>query len=277
MKKISFFIIICIVLIGIGVFTMVYGNDRVYSRNIIKLIDNNQIEELTNYLNNKNNVNEKPFVFDLDRTNYSPLTYAAFIGNVEAVEVLLEHGADVNNINATNDTSPLIASLQKAYKFNPNRIIIANLLIASGADINYRDRGGNGDNAVTAAIIPLTSNDPETEKIEQYDFVVGLIDKGANFEINCDYGNILAKAAAYNNELLTNYLVNIVGIDINIVDLNNYSPLMYAVKYEALDTVRNLVFLGATLTVTSNEGKTAIDIAYENNNSEIIDILNGEA
>ena len=277
MKKISFCIIICIVLIGIGAFTMVYGNDRGYSRNIIKFIDNNQIEELKNYLNSKKNVNEKPYFFDLDRTNYPPLTYAAFIGNVEAVEVLLEHGADVNNINATNDTSPLIASLQKAYEFNPNRILIAEILIENGADINYRDRGGKGDNAVTAAIVPLTSADPEQEKIEQYDFIVGLIDKGANYDINCDYGNILAKAAAYNNELLTNYLVNIIGFDINIVDLNNYSPLMYAVKYNALDTVRNLVFLGASVTIVSNEGKTAIDIANDNNNSEIIDILNDYA
>jgi len=270
MKKWFFLLFAFIVFIG-GVFAIFsYTNSFGYSRHIIVLIDNNQMDDLSVYLKKNGNIDSKPYVFDIDRTNFPPLTYAAKVGNFEAVKLLLDHGADVNNTEGTNGTSPLLASLSLSYTFNPDRIEIAQYLIDHGAEINYRDRNGYGNNAISATLMPLSSPPNEEQEECQYDFIQYLVDEGAEYQINCTYGNLLSKSAAYNNVSVVDYLINELGMSIDIVDSSGCSPLMYAVENGSLDAVRYLINQGAEKNLINEDGKTALDIAQEKGNVLII-------
>lgn len=49
---------------------------------------------------------ETPFHYDLDSDNMTPLHFAANLGNVKVIELLVKHGADVNAVDGYN-TTPL--------------------------------------------------------------------------------------------------------------------------------------------------------------------------
>jgi len=63
------------------------------------------------------------------------LTYNASRDMTEAIEVLLEYGADVNAKNADGNTPLHIAGLTSARE-------VVNLLVSHGADINTRNLDG---------------------------------------------------------------------------------------------------------------------------------------
>lgn len=276
MKK-KLVIVLAIIIFVLAGFTInIYSNNFHYARAINGFIDNDDIESLELYLSKNGNIDSKPNMFDFDRTNFPPLTYASYLGDIEAVNLLLNHGSNVNNINSTNNTSAIIATLSKAYKYNENRVVIAELLFENGADINYRDRNGNGENAVTMVVITITDEDEDREKQEQYLLFKTLVENGGNYEINCTYGNILAKAAAYDNELIINYLVTDLDFNIDIESTNDYTPLMFAVEHNSLSAVIELVNLGADISLTNIEGKSAYDIAVENNYTDIISFFEVE-
>lgn len=75
-------------------------------------------------------VEEKQDVDSRDNVLNTPLHYAAKAGHIEAVEWLLDHGADINALNANDDTplhsvrhsSPHSAS-------NPSKISPFNILL----------------------------------------------------------------------------------------------------------------------------------------------------
>jgi len=155
MRKTLMIILDLIIFILGGFMINMYNNNFHYARTINSYIEIGDIESLELYLSKNGNIDSKPYMFDLESMFFSPLTYASYIGNLEVVNLLLNQGADVNNINSTNNTSAIIAALSKAYKYNENRIVIAELLFENGANINYRDRNGNGENAVTMFILRL--------------------------------------------------------------------------------------------------------------------------
>lgn len=67
------------------------------------------------------------------RTGYSPLHSAARHGDVELVELLIEHGADVNAANRNFALTPLHMAV------DDGRINVASVLISNGADVNATD------------------------------------------------------------------------------------------------------------------------------------------
>lgn|GEM_PF-4617429 len=69
-------------------------------------------------------------------------------------------------------------------------------------------------------------------------------------------------------ELLLKY-----GADPNIQDSHGMTALMYAVQKSDIDAVRQLLGKGANLSLKNNEGKEAIQIAEDLNNTEIVEIL----
>jgi ankyrin repeat protein len=65
------------------------------------------------------------------------------------------------------------------------------------------------------------------------------------------------------------------GCDINAADSNGRTPLMYAVRYQRPTAVRLLLERGANEKLKDKSGLTALDLAKQFGNKEIINRLMG--
>ncbi|MBT4108988.1 MAG: ankyrin repeat domain-containing protein, partial [Pelagibacterales bacterium] len=63
------------------------------------------------------------------------------------------------------------------------------------------------------------------------------------------------------------------GVDVNRLDANKLTPLMWASAYGHKDVVLYLLSKNAKIENKDNQGKTAIDYALENNHKEVYEIL----
>lgn len=88
----------------------------------------------------------KQQINDTELSGYTPLHVAASNGNVQAVEMLLKAGADVNALTSLLNT-PLIESFPVSSKLSRDLINrhtrIVELLINAGSDVNARNQQGN--------------------------------------------------------------------------------------------------------------------------------------
>jgi len=73
----------------------------------------------------------------------------------------------------------------------------------------------------------------------------------------------------------SDYIENLykMGADLNFKNKEGFTPLMEAVIYGNFNSVQKLVELGADITVEDNEGKTAIDLAEDKGYKNIADYL----
>jgi ankyrin repeat protein len=74
-----------------------------------------------------------------DKDQVTPLQRAAMAGHVEAVRVLLAHGADVNAVDAMFSASPLVWAVEGRRHAAPgaDHVGVARLLIAAGAPLDW--------------------------------------------------------------------------------------------------------------------------------------------
>ena len=226
-----------------------------------------------------------------DHKSY-PLHYAAYYGNPEAIELLVNAGADVSAKNAYGNM-PIYDALLK-----PTNV---EALIRLGSNVN--DRNLEGDTPLHR----LTSvwNNKEIEVIEQ------LLEAGANVNEKTDHGSTpFGLAIAFKNhkkvlEVLLSYGADITidgkgefvtdsnlhtassllsdsdilqllidsGLEVNIVGTNGGTPLHNVIKShtsisidfgkKAFDTVKFLIENGADTSIKNDFGETALDLASE--------------
>ena len=75
--------------------------------------------------------------------------------------------------------------------------------------------------------------------------------------------------------MMVKYLIESMNVDMNMQDIVcENTLLMWAVKYDYYNVVKYLIDNNANLEIVNNENKTAMDIALENNNEAIIELLN---
>ena len=263
-KFLLVFFIICISLLMFGC-----TNNYKYSQKINTAIEDDNFELFCSLLEKGKNFDSRPYFMGLDRVNLPPLHYACNLGKYEYVEKLIEYGADVNNTNHPIKLTPLMITLNRS--INKDKFKIANLLIESGADINIEVYSFTAiDYVFTQNIINYDEN---TEKLE-FEFAKYLIDKGASIENN-NLGNLIFIASRANNLMMVKYLIESMNVDMNMQDkVCENTPLMWAVKYDCYNVVKYLIDNNANLEIKNNENKTAVDIALENNNEAIIELLN---
>jgi ankyrin repeat protein len=169
-------------------------------------------------------VNEK------DKRGSTPLMHAAAFGSIEAMRILLVHGADVNARNDFGATALMwaIGDQEKA-----------RLLVANGADVNARSKMGKTPLLLAAA------NDGASGTVKL------LLDHGAAMAVRDDMQSTALLAAAYANDLATIRLLLDRGDAVNEHSANGMTPLMRAAQNGNLKAVEWLLARRADVNAVS--------------------------
>ena len=264
-KKIKY-ILVLLIFLCINITCGCYIVDCKYSEELIQTINEDDEVRFEYLISKKGNLDSKPYVFGIDRVNLPPLHYACKMGKYEYVVKLIAAGADVNNVNHPIKFTPLMVTLDSN---NENKFEIARYLVESGADVNIEVAG-------TTAIEQVFTYNPDNQDIsikEEYEFALYLINNGADIELGT-LGNVVFAAARTNNVLMVKHLIENMQVDINMQDLIvGNTPLMWAVKIDCYDVVKYLLDKGANIELVNKDGKTARDIALENVNYKILELL----
>jgi ankyrin repeat protein len=166
-----------------------------------------------------------------DNRQITPLMYAAEIGSVDAMKMLIDRGADVNAQNAFGSTA-LMWSVSEPAKVR--------LLLDHGAQVNTVAKSGR-----TGLIIAAFTN-PSAE-------VVGLLlKKGAKVSVMDERHVTPLSAATFGNDTATVRLLLDAGADIETQDtFIGLTPLMNAAGNRNVEAVKLLLAKGAKVNAVS--------------------------
>ncbi|HEY5604157.1 MAG TPA: ankyrin repeat domain-containing protein [Gammaproteobacteria bacterium] len=215
---------------------------------------------------------------------YTTLMNAARNGDTEAVRKMLDLGAEADQKTSRGKTALMLAA---AGGYTDT----VKLLVDRGADINTRD---NYD--TTAIIAAATAGHEETSAaLMAYgadpmfkDTSGGSALNNATFfghsetvltilalipELPADAGNeLLLLAAGLGHEKIAAALLD-KGVSVNALGIKDRTPLMAATAFNKPQLVKLLLGKGADTTITDTEGFTALQIAENKGNLEIISLL----
>ena len=236
--------------------------------------------------------------------NYTALIIASSIGDqaLEVVQYLISKGANVNNnTNYERNTALMQASksdnpssliiqclgenganfdledrycqtaLMQACIIGDNAKPVVEACIKAGANINYESMWGN--TALSCASINV---DPSLSIIQC------LIDNGANINLQNKYHGDTTLMQFFNYPYLSQkpQLSNLIYLienraNVNLQNTQGYTALMYASLYgiNINEYIKVLIQAGAILDLQNNDGHSALYIAKENNNKDILFLL----
>ncbi len=208
----------------------------------------------------------------------TPLMAALSIGSVDSARLLLERGADVHARDAIGRTPMTVA-----ITYCPTAI---KMLLSYGVDINEQTRFGSP--LLTAARYQLLYPQMSVRSSrgvnllmrneKKYNAVRILLENGADPNTrDSEMRNALMVMSLENRhgqvvELIGETLIK-AGCDINAVDSNGRTPLIYAVRAENAWAVRLLLKHGADIDISDHNGFTALDYTKNSENEEIKRIL----
>eukprot|EP00057_Strongylocentrotus_purpuratus_P022843 XP_011677317.1 PREDICTED: tankyrase-2-like [Strongylocentrotus purpuratus] len=192
-----------------------------------------QLAELQQLLNEMDPADRADSVSEHDTKNYSALHYAAGIDNLCMVKLLVQHGADVDDVGEA-DLRPLhlaagakkdpakVESAKRISRLPDGGVVI--FLLSKNADVNAEDSRGR----TPLHIATLQGN---TEAVVQ----------------------ILSKS----------------DTELNKADKRNTTPLLLACLYGKIDIAILLINKGADLTVYDDNYDTTLHIAFSEGNKKI--------
>lgn len=215
---------------------------------------------------------------------FTALMNAARNGDTEAVIHMIDLGAELNQKTSKGKTAVMLAA---AGGFTD----VVKVLVDRGADYDVRD---NYD--TTALIAAATAGHPETAvALVEYgadptfkdtsggsalsnatffghtEVVLAILNKMK--ELPAPVGNeLLLLAAGLGHEKIAAALIE-KGIDVNARGVKNRTPLMAAAAFNKIGLVRLLLDKGADAKATDDDGTTALQVASNKSNQEIISLL----
>ena len=172
------------------------------------------------------------------------------------VEFLLASGAKIDAENNYQQT-PL------HYACAHGQLSIVNTLIKHGADVNYKDDGGET---------------PLFDSIDGFDnhfpvVLQELVAHGADPQARSESGEtLLFKAAWHDNSPATAALLRL-GLDSNARDVWGRTPLMEAAITGSLDCMKLLLAHGANVKLADEDGMTALHFAINRREPPVIEAL----
>ena len=175
--------------------------------------------------------------------------------SIEVLLAIINHGADINATNMNNETALMIACQME----NKDTI---NALLSAGADPNVTD--SNGDTCLCCA----ARNDCCTEVLQV------IISHGGDVNATGkDNRPALMIACKKGNKDATNLLLS-AGADPNLPDGNGATCIHYAVCEGCCkDMLSTVVNHGADINATSNKNVTSLMLACEKGNMDAINVL----
>ncbi|WP_258018655.1 ankyrin repeat domain-containing protein, partial [Brachyspira hampsonii] len=198
-------------------------------------------------IENKANINVE------DSNGLSPLTIAVMNNDVELTKLLIANKANLSVV--TKDGESLIE-----YAINNDNVDLLQILVENGADINYA-----GISSYTPLMIAAKSGAENITRI--------LLTQKVDLNAVDKYGDTALHIASGYSKLPIVRMLLEKKPNLNIQDQDGDTPLHKAVNSGNVDIVSELVLSGADVLVRNNRGKYPIDIARDNNNSAIFEIL----
>lgn len=193
------------------------------------------------------------------------LDYAISYHNTKTIYYLLEHGADPNQV-LDYGTDFYINPLLTNYSYYDQTEDLPGLIkafIHHGAKIDF------------SVLSNLCSSGIDTSCFKELCQI--LLDHCSNINDIDPYGNTILHELLYqfrsddeNQTILFDKLLNVKGIDINLYNDNNHSPLYYACRYATVRVVKQLLEAGANPDASVWEAATD---ACNQNNSEVLNYL----
>lgn len=271
--KILFVVISLIVGMAI-IGSVLFYNNQFYTQRVLNAIEQEDITRLKELMRSPlGNLNAKPvlWIFEVlgEKNEPTPLEAACKAGNLEIVKILLENGANVNYTHwdrSRNQGSPLTNA---AGSLSDERLHVIKLLIQYGADVNYENSAGN--DALSCAVYA------SSERYDTIEIIEYLEQKGINIykKYPENDNTLLHKACECDSLLVIQYLINHRGFDVNAVNADGDTPLIYFLRFASnrkKETLETLILLGADVEIRNKDGKTAYDYAVERH-PEFVEIL----
>jgi ankyrin repeat protein len=202
------------------------------------------------------------------------LCSAAWYGDLEMVQLLLNLEADVNDrgfgnwtprYNASQGPGPGISHISY---YNPQLFPdVARLLLERGADVNARIENGSDDDPEGNTPLHTAADNGRVEVAHV------LLECGANVGAEDNKGRTPLHVAAKHREVETVRLLLEHGANVRAEDNEGTSPLHIAAKFGKIEAVRMLLEHGANAGAEDNKGRTPFRMASAAGEEETMKLL----